>query len=262
MNLAEYKNKKKLRLRQSTHNLEALRNLCIKCLRPDNTCICKNIIPFQTKAHIKILIHPKELKRVRITTGRLAHLCLENSSTLVGAEFQTNTKVNEILDSNEVYPLLLYPGPEVHNISEAPIHESIINKRKLVIFVIDGTWRWAKQILKNSKNLQGIDRISFDSPGLSKFTIKRQPAEFCLSTIESIYHLLDAFDRWEMEDFKGKHNILIKTLEAIVAIQMKYISKQNKSRHRINLENKVKKIQHRKQKSLGKICFDKINYPN
>lgn len=59
------------------------------------------------------------------------------------------------------------------------------------IFILDGTWPCARKILKLSKNLQQLKRVSFDNKVKSKFILKQQPTSLCLSTIESVYTVLN-----------------------------------------------------------------------
>ena len=59
------------------------------------------------------------------------------------------------------------------------------------VFILDGTWPCARKMLKLSKNLQRLRRVSFDNTIQSKFIIKQQPESLCLSTIESVYTVLN-----------------------------------------------------------------------
>jgi DTW domain-containing protein YfiP len=59
-------------------------------------------------------------------------------------------------------------------------------------------------MLKMSKNLQKLKRVSFDNKIKSKFIIKQQPASLCLSTIESVYTVLNLLKEGDLEQCETK----------------------------------------------------------
>ena len=156
-------------------------------MRSSSTCICEHINSLQTKTRFIILMHPKEYKKEKKGTGTMTHLQLENSEIIVGVDFTNNTRINEILTNENNTSFLLYPGKESFNLStnkSAEINTVMgINPH---IFILDGTWPCARKMLKLSKNLQTLKRVSFDNTIESKFIIKQQPEPLCLSTIESV----------------------------------------------------------------------------
>ncbi|WP_370424919.1 tRNA-uridine aminocarboxypropyltransferase [Tenacibaculum dicentrarchi] len=181
------------------------RSKCYKCMMPSSSCICKYINRSQTKTRFIILMHPKEYKKERNGTGRMTNLQLENSEIIVGVDFTNNKRVNEILTEEKNSSYLLYPGEDTFNLS---IRESsdIISFMgdNPHIFILDGTWPCARKMLKLSKNLQKLKRVSFDNKIKSKFTIKQQPAPLCLSTIESVYTVLNLLNQSELEQCDTK----------------------------------------------------------
>jgi len=144
-------------------------------MRPYSTCICKYIRPFKTKTRFIILMHPKEYRKEKVGTGRITKLQLENSEIIIGIDFTNNSRVNQIL-TEERNSFLLYPGKENFNLSVQKSSEvnSFMGDRPH-IFILDGTWPWARKMLKLSKNLQKLRRVSFDNRIKSKFIIKQQP---------------------------------------------------------------------------------------
>ena len=55
-------------------------------------------------------------------------------------------------------------------------------------------------MLRDSKNLQKLQHISFDSNKLSEFKIKEQPEDYCLSTIESTLCVLEILNSLDLEN--------------------------------------------------------------
>ncbi len=215
-------------------------------MRPSSTCICKHIRPLQTKTRFIILMHPKEYKREKNGTGHITNLQLENSEVIVGVDFTNNKRVNEILSDEKSASFLLYPGKDNFNLSTRKGSE--INSfmgANSYIFILDGTWPCARKMLKLSKNLQKLQRVSFDNKIKSKFIIKQQPESLCLSTIESVYTVLNLLKKGSIEQCDTK-NFLI-PFEKMIAYQLDYILNPNSKNYssaankKITPKNKYKK---------------------
>ena len=95
----------------------------------------------------------------------------------------------------------------------------------MAIFIIDSTWSCSVKMLRESKNLQSLRHMSFDSTKLSQFKIKQQPAEFCLSTIESTLSVLELLNKYEIEKIK-KNDIeeFLNPFERMIEYQQQIIA--------------------------------------
>ncbi|WP_282147713.1 tRNA-uridine aminocarboxypropyltransferase [Algibacter lectus] len=199
---------------------------CYKCMRPSSTCICEHISPLKTKTRFIILMHPKEYKKEKSGTGHITNLQLENSEIIVGVDFTNNKRVNDILAKENSSSFLLYPGKDNFNLS---IRESLeINSfmgNNANLFLIDGTWPCARKILKLSRNLQKLKRVSFDNTIKSKFIIKQQPESLCLSTIESVYTVLNLLKDSDLEECDTKDFLI--PFEKMIEHQLEYMLNPN-----------------------------------
>lgn len=192
MNLQEYQQKKEL----LAANLPKFRTICLKCNQPEFGCYCKKIKSFDPQISFVILIHPIEVKR-RIATGRMSHLCLQNSYLIEGQDYSQNTLVQSLIDDPNYHSVILYPGKISTNLTLLdPVarRELFPNTKKLRIFVIDGTWATAKKMIRQSTNLHSLPRICFSSTLASNFRVRKQPKEGCYSTIEAIYHTIELLE--------------------------------------------------------------------
>lgn len=194
-------------------------------MRPSSTCICKHISPFKTKARFIILMHPKEYKKEKNGTGHMTKLQLKNSEIIVGVNFTNNNRVNEIL-TKEKNSFLLYPGKDNFNLSirESSEINSFMGTNPH-IFILDGTWPCARKMLKLSKNLQNLKRVSFDNKIKSKFIIKQQPNSLCLSTIESVYTVLNLLKEGDLEQCETKDFLI--PFEKMIEHQLEYLLNPN-----------------------------------
>jgi len=163
--------------------------------------MCSYICGIKTDTKFIILMHPKEFKKIKNGTGHLTHLSLENSELFIGIDFTNHKQINEIIESYDSY--VLYPSKDAINLSQKSTLE-LKDSKNMAIFLIDSTWACSVKMLSESKNLQKLQHISFDNTELSQFRIKEQPAEYCLSTIESTLRVLRLLDKHKIENISSK----------------------------------------------------------
>ena len=163
------------------------RAMCYRCYRPQSSCMCHYITPLQTQTKFVILMHNKEFQKTKNGTGIFSHLSLTNSELFVGIDFSDNARINEIVSDANNRCYILYPGEKSILINEEHIQEE---GKTTVLFLIDSTWACAKKIMRVSRNIKHLPRVSFYHDRPSAFHIKEQPHEVCLSTMESIHTVL------------------------------------------------------------------------
>lgn len=202
------------------------RHVCWTCRQAGFGCFCEFVKPFDPKIHFVILIHPIEVKR-RIATGRMAHLCLQNSTLIEGQEFSSNKKVSEIVSNLDNHCVVLYPGRNSLNLSSLSNGQRasfMPDGKRLVIFVIDGTWNTAGRMIR-SQHLRELPTISFDSTFPSRFRVRRQPAPEYLSTIEAIHQTIDLLGPVTApasESAERAHDNLLTVFDSMVEFQLRF----------------------------------------
>lgn len=196
------------------------RAFCPKCRQAKVVCDCADLLPFEAPVEFAILIHPEEARR-RIATGRLTHSILKNSYLLEGESFDSHPRVQAFLTDPTRDCFILYPSSDSLNLSKPETQAKFTaGARKPLIFVIDGTWRTAKKMLRLSPSLSLLPRVSFDSPGLSRFRIRKQPASVCLSTLEAVHHVIELLNPRFSEN--REHDQLLKMFDRMVERQIDY----------------------------------------
>lgn len=221
MKLADYQLQRKLREENSPRR----RLLCSQCIQPEFSCYCPHIQRFDPKIQFVILIHPIEVRR-RIATGRMSHLCLENSTLVSGQDFTQNEIVNAILNDPQNQPVILYPGVNSTNLSDMNIEQRsniFSTDKKPVIFVIDGTWATARKTVRQSENLRHLPRICFSPSTPSSFRVRKQPAPGCYSTIEAIHQVLELLG--PDSEASREHDRLLYVFDKMVERQLSFIER-------------------------------------
>ncbi len=161
-----------------------------------------------TRTKFVILMHPHEFKRIKANTGRLTHLCLADSEIHIGESFGSHEAVQALIDDPRNFPVLLYPGKDARDLSKGELHAADFAGRRLVVFLLDATWRLVRPMLRLSPNLQGLPKIMFSNAAPSRYVIKRQPEPGCLSTLEATHELLLALDRSGLDRYALPEQLL------------------------------------------------------
>ncbi|MEK6555282.1 MAG: tRNA-uridine aminocarboxypropyltransferase [Bdellovibrionota bacterium] len=225
MDIKTYRERRELLKQQEPK----FRTRCWACTQPEFSCFCKHVERFNSNIDFVILIHPLEVRR-RIATGRMSHLCLENSFLLKGQDFSENEVIDRLLADQTRHCVVLYPGKSSVNLTdlEIPERQSIFPAtKKLTIFVIDGTWTTARKMIR-SHNLINLPRICFTPVKPSNFRVRKQPAAFCLSTIEAIHHTIELIGESQGLDVSQRpHDKLLKVFDSMVELQLDFINRSS-----------------------------------
>lgn len=189
-------------------------------------CYCPLVKPFESYPRFVILIHPREAKH-RFGTGRMAHLCVSNSVLIEGVDFSAYERVETLIRSPNVLSVILYPGDSsisLSKLSGAQTRALVPPGKQLFVFVLDGTWRTARKMIRLSRNLHDLTCVSFNPPTPSAYRIRRQPRPHCYSTLEAIHHVIDLF---ALPDQHGgamakPHDNLLEVFNFAVNQQLRY----------------------------------------
>ena len=182
--------------------------MCYRCWRPASCCLCPSQPPMETRTRIVLLMHMKEFRHQKCTTGRLTCLNLANSEIIPGVHFEDNARVRALIDDPGNYPVLLYPGKESMDIRDSGFPAAIPGDRRLTVFIVDATWHCSRTIVRLSPSLQRLPRIMIQPLSPSRYTIKRQPAAWCLSTIEAVHELLIALESSGLDVYPDNERLL------------------------------------------------------
>jgi DTW domain-containing protein len=212
--------------------------VCYNCHWLQQYCRCPLIKPFDTDFRFVILMHTKEAKQEKLGTGRICKATLRNSQIIVGVDFTENAEVNAILRDPANHCLVLYPGRsslDISNDDVAPLRERKAAGKRLVVFLIDGTWQCAKKMMTLSGNIRNLPRVSFSASHKSIFYIKQQPADYCLSTLESIHFFLGEADRRGLEHLRERpQDNLITVFQSMIDFMIMCALDPNRSTYRGN----------------------------
>jgi DTW domain-containing protein YfiP len=173
-----------------------------------------------------ILIHKIESRR-RIATGRMSHLLLKDSRLIEGDCFENHPVVESLIQNEKFFPVVLYPGKGALDISKQSLEEQaqlVPANRRLLVFVIDGTWATARRTMRLSQNLARLPRVCFSPTRLSQFKVRKQPAAHCVSTIEAIHQTIELLGASQGFNIAGRsHDHMLEVFSGMVERQSAYL---------------------------------------
>lgn len=195
------------------------RDVCFKCYRPKTSCMCKHINSIDTKTRFIILMHPKEYRKTKNGTGHFTNLSLKNSQIYIGIDFSNHEKINEIIDNPDINSYVLYPGEKSIELNSQELPK---DTKENVIFIIDSTWPCSKKMIRLSKNIASLPKVSFKYTQESNFKIKTQPNLYCLSTIESVFCVLKLLNNQKIENInESQFENFLKPFDEMVDYQIR-----------------------------------------
>jgi DTW domain-containing protein YfiP len=153
----------------------------------------------------------------------MAHLSLGNSLLVEGVDFSADRRIHGELYSPKGFPVLLFPGKASINLSRQSPEERMAlvpAGRRLIVFVLDGTWKSVRKMLRLSQNLASLPMICFEPTLPSNYRIRRQPKAHCYSTIEAIHHVLDLFAA--CGSTRPAHDNLLTVFRSVIDRQLTY----------------------------------------
>ena len=198
------------------------RETCYRCLRPKALCYCPVEPPMDTRTRFVLLMHLNEYKHQKSTTGRLLCLHLSNSEIIPGLGFDDVPRVRALIDDPGNYPVLLYPGAGAIRLDD--LTPADLGQRRLVVFLLDATWACARKSFRDSPGLRGLPRLMITPRSRSRFVIKKQPHEWCLSTLEATHELLLDLDNAGLDRYPDTERLL-RAFEAMQKVQIEWAAR-------------------------------------
>ena len=197
---------------------------CFKCFKPKSVCLCKYSRELDTGVKFVFLMHPKEFKRQRTGTGYLSHNCLKDSEIIVGLDFTTNKRLQELLSDEKYFPVMMYPGNDACTVNELKpkLFDGTLNgkNKTLLIIILDATWFCSKKMIEHNPFLMELPKLSFIGSYTSIFTFKHEPSPECVSTIECCYYMIKELQSVGIVSQKIAPEPLMTVFKAMIKLQL------------------------------------------
>jgi DTW domain-containing protein YfiP len=184
-----------------------MRTRCLRCGRPHDFCVCRDLVPAASRTRVVILQHPREA-RLAICSAWLARLALENAELHCGVRFAPGSEPAKLGASPGA--AVLFPG------EGATPARALEAAPPAVLFAVDGTWHQAEKMLAANPWLAALPRVGVDAGRPSGYTgLRKEPGAVHLSTIEAI-----ALALGELEGSPARFAPMIAAFHRMVALQL------------------------------------------
>ena len=177
-------------------------------------CDCAELPRLKTQLKICVLVHPKEVLRPT-NTGRLAHLCLENSEYI--------ERTHGDLSSYEPDPFkraenvwTLFPSEDSLAITDSQV-QSELSRGPSTLIVPDASWKQASKMVNHIPSLHHSRKLKLPpSSFVSQYFLRRIDDLSRLSTLESIALALGFLEGEHVRDalLRAQGLMVIRTLKA------------------------------------------------
>ena len=242
MNIEDYK------ARRSSFAAPPHRNTCPRCWKAMATCFCAELKPFESPVPFVIVQHLDEARNP-IATARMAHMSVTNSTLIIDKNFANNDVVDRLLADKSKRNLMLYPSPDALPIEQIFEESREPGAKPPVFWILDTTWSYVPKMLRTSPALRSVPMVKFTPEGGSRFQIRKQPHPNCMSTIESMYVVIERFLKHEGK-LMTEHQALIDVFQYMVDQQIRYGRERNDQRH---LLTKAARRSRRAQKNISPV---------
>ncbi len=166
------------------------RAACVRCLRPQSTCLCALVRPTAHRTEVLVLQHPQEQRQAKNSVA-LLRLSLAHCEVVVGERFEP-----EMLEA-----VLQRPGRDTRLLyvdvpaSPAPSAPETIPGAPLLLVVLDATWRKSLRMLLEHPILAALPRLSLDVLVPSRYRAIRAARRVDqVSTLEATVQALTMLD--------------------------------------------------------------------
>jgi len=191
------------------------RQRCDRCLRPQSACICGWIAPVDSAVRLLILQHPMEVDHAK-GSARLLQLSVTGAAMVTGEVFDP-VELQRLLEQEGRVPLLLYPelpGERALGIAAPPPLDATVlaQPSRLLLVVLDGTWRKSRKMLYLNPLLQALPRLPLTQMPPSHYRIRKAHAADQLSTLEATCHALG-----QLEGAPERYQALLDSFDGFVS---------------------------------------------
>ena len=162
------------------------RAACVRCLRPQATCLCALVRPTAHRTEVLVLQHPQEQRQAKNSVA-LLRLSLAHCEVVVGERFAPEV-LQALLQRPGRATRLLYPDVPA---APAPPASAATAGAPLRLVVLDATWRKSLRMLLEHPALAALPRLSLDAPAPTRYrAIRASRRADQVSTLEATMQAL------------------------------------------------------------------------
>ena len=166
------------------------RAACVRCQRPQATCLCALARPTAHRTEVLVLQHPQEQRQAKNSVAML-RLSLAHCEVVVGERFAP-AALAALLHRSGRETRLLYPDVPA---APAPLASGSAAGAAVRLVVLDATWRKSLRMLLEHPALAALPRLSLDAPAPTRYrAIRAARRADQVSTLEATVQALSMLE--------------------------------------------------------------------
>lgn len=154
---------------------------CDGCQMPSGGCICSFRVQVKAQAKFWLLTHPKELYKPT-NTGRLIVDAIAGSEVFQWSRTEPDPAFLAELANPQIDPYIVFPEGEGYQ--DRMVEFEAKPGRAPVFIILDGTWRQARRIFRQSEYLQQVPVIQPSSMRQTRYNLRKPKEAHHLCTAE------------------------------------------------------------------------------
>lgn len=180
-----------------------LQKRCAKCLLASFACICKYQRTHECALDVILIMHRNEILKPT-NSGRLISDTLGNKCHVYEwSRTEPDAELLALLSDPKRYCVILFPGDESRR--QVCSRAQVALDKQLTLIVLDGTWRQARKMFRQSLWLKNFACVNLTEPQQSQYTLRNPLDESQLSTAQACAVALKQFNEVTTSELLHKY---------------------------------------------------------
>ncbi|WP_299005223.1 DTW domain-containing protein [uncultured Shewanella sp.] len=167
---------------------------CPQCLLAESLCTCAVRKPLATQTQFLLIMYDDEVLKPS-NSGRLIADLIPNTHAYIWSRIQANRAMLALLKDPNYQAYVIFPSqyamknqPVINSLSDSVSlleNKTGLQKQKKTLFVmLDGSWREAIKMFRNSPYLHHLPLLSFSAEHTAHYALRKGSRDFQLGTAE------------------------------------------------------------------------------
>ena len=162
---------------------------CDECLLPRLNCLCPYHVTATARAEVWLVMHPYEAYKPT-NTGRLIKDVLPSTRIFQWSRTAPDETLLALLASEHYQPFLIFPDDQP-DYADRVVHQPATDNGRIPVFIIlDGTWRQARRMFRQSACFATLPILPLHTDRLTRYKLRTPASEHHLCTAEVAAELL------------------------------------------------------------------------
>ena len=171
-------------------------NRCRYCQVNIDYCICAHQPQVTSNAAFLLIMFDTEVLKPS-NTGKLIADVVQETYAYLWSRTEPDQQMLELLNDPQWQPFVVFPGDYVQPPQQVVSKVEMIDGKRPLFIMLDGSWREACKIFRRSPYLNRFPVLSIKADQLSKYIMRKASKDYQLATAEVAAVVLELFGELE-----------------------------------------------------------------